>query len=167
MAKSIFLATAADGTEFKRTSDNRAYTHTVISKRNFNRDLDDAGKISATDASNFKFYTGIVERGYVSCSPSDVGKYAWLTAEQQAADAIASVANALEQLAGAKTATEYQFAKRDERVAKVLAARDAGAYDVWHNAGWCGRLDLAQKLAAQQAKYGLLEITILEAVKIR
>lgn len=143
MAKSIFLATATDGTEFKRTSDNRVYTHTVISKRNFNRDLDDAGKIKATDADNFAYYT------------------------RRAADSSQDTANALEQLAGAKTVTEYQFAKRDARVAAVLAARDAGAYDVWHNAGWCGRLDLAQKLAAKEASYGNLEVTILEAVKIR
>lgn len=161
MAKHIYLAHAADGTEFKRTSASRgegaAYTHTVVYKADFNRDLDEAGKISETDASNFHYHTrNIAQGGHYASKPG------YLTQEAYEATQAEDVARATEQLAGDTTVTAYQFRKRDERIARVLAHRD-----VWHNAGWCGRLDLAQKLAQATAKYGNLEITILKAVKVK
>jgi hypothetical protein len=121
-----------------------------------------AAKISPTDVSNFEYYTDIIERGYSMYSPSEVGKYAWLTAEYQATKAAEEVANAIERIAGAKTATEYQIARRDACVARVQQLKANGHYDVWCNEGWCGRLDLAQKLASKSSQYGV-EVTILEA----
>ncbi|WP_181423052.1 hypothetical protein [Serratia marcescens] len=35
--------------------------------------------------------------------------------------------------------------------------------DQWHDFGWCGRLDLAQKLAAKWAHYGKVEILEAQA----
>lgn len=62
-------------------------------------------------------------------------------AERQARD----VADSKERLAGATTADEYA----DMRVAEELARLDATDWTIWHNAGWCGRMDLAVKLAAK------------------
>lgn len=45
-----------------------------------------------------------------------------------------------------------------------LAARPAGYYDDYGSLGWCGRLDLATKLAAKEAGHKIYRgITILEA----
>ncbi|WRQ11962.1 hypothetical protein vBSlqSZDD2_51 [Serratia phage vB_SlqS_ZDD2] len=49
----------------------------------------------------------------------------------------------------------------EERISEELAAIDArgGEFaDHWADFGWCGRLDLAQKLAAKWAHYGKVEI---------
>jgi len=170
MPKAIFTATDAAGQTHKRTSESRIYTHTVVFLPDFAADMALADKDYKQDGSNFAYYcelaagthehvTHVIPRsGYhASYSDEQVAKFQEAQREQNAKG-----------IADAKAVTEghtresYVAARRAKRVAAVNEGNAAGYYAKWQNAGWCGRYDLAQKLAAKTAG---AKVEILEAVR--
>lgn len=62
----------------------------------------------------------------------------------------------------AMTLDEYKAAKRAERIQRV----DEHDYTEWLNAGWCGSLELANKLAGSERNHlHIKDVIIMEAQK--
>ncbi|WP_172373350.1 hypothetical protein [Mesorhizobium sp. NZP2234] len=141
MPKTIYTAIDPAGVEHKRTTADRTYTHTVVYQRS---------KVAAVEAATTKSARGFHAKNgqyYLDCIRD--GRHENLMSfehyradtDRQARD----VAEAIGNLAGATTAAEYAEAK----VAAHLARIEATDWTIWHNLGWCGRHDLARKLAAK------------------
>lgn len=162
MPKTTFLATAPDGSIHTRTSENRRYTHTVVARRNYADALAHADRLIDADGDNFRFWSAIIAAGgyYARRKLPRPARY---TEEQFAAHEAKEVADAKERIGGAPTETIYKVMKRDQRLADLAERKANGAFEVYFNCGWCGRLDLAQKLAASEQAKGYLDVTILEA----
>jgi len=140
MAKKTFLATDPSGVVHKHVSKDRAYVAAVVYQHDKS-----AAYSNARGEANFKahaktghWYLDCVENGK-HLSLMQFKHYADDT-ERQAQD----VADSLKQLAGAATPQEYAAA----RVAEDVEALDKIDWNKWLCAGWCGRADLAQKLAS-------------------
>ena len=162
MAKSTtFLATDPAGNTHKRTSQSRTYAATVVvregtatAERKFEAAEPDHQK---RDADDFAFFLQMSTLDGVKQWHKKGG---WTHASE--ADMQADVARYSERLEGCATAAEYVALQAAERRAAFEKAKAAGAYERWLNAGWCGRSDLALKLAAQQKGYD--EVRILPVV---
>ena len=62
------------------------------------------------------------------------------------------------------TAAAYAEAKKNERVARLVAKLVDGGFDEWFVEGFCGRFDLAQKLAGKvNGGYFAMNATIVPA----
>jgi len=120
-----------------------------------------------TDIANFDYYAAIAAgndphptRNYKADHPAK-----WTLEEIAEGDVWAAECNA-QRRADAKARVDgltvglYLSAKLDERIAKVEERKAAGYYAKWQNLGWCGRLDLAQKLfsTAQGQRYARVAI---------
>lgn len=143
MAKTTYTAIDPNGAVHTRKSD-RIYTHTVVARWSKERALQRA-KSSASitqDGKNWDYETAI----------ANGTKVTWVNFPEQQAE---HKARCIASLAGRS---------RDQYVADHLAKRiadvEAADYVVFRNIGWCGRLDLAHKLAAQSEG---VDVTILEA----
>lgn len=168
MPRNVFTAIDPNGVEHKRTSESREYAHTVVFRKDKRLMMHYATQEGHTkqDGSNYDYYrecaagthehvTHVTGReGYhPSYSDADVARMQAAQREKNA-----------KSIAYAKTQTDglsrdaYIKHKRAERVARV----EATDFNEFHNAGWCGRLDLAQKLAG--SIHGV-DVTILPAVK--
>lgn len=177
MTKHIYTAIDIDGIEHKRTSTSRGegkpYSHTVVVKGGYERAM--AGATGdwhpKQDARNYAYYVAISEGNdpharltvYKSLARGDTqeaidAEIAYNDREntRRFEEAKAEVGN--------HTVQSYIAAQLAERIAHVEARKAAGEFDTWHNAGWCGRLDLAQKLAATKAALGYA-VAVLPAVK--
>lgn len=152
MPKTYYEAIDPAGRVHKRSTDRRTYTHTVVFLPSYTADMARADKDYPVDGDNHDFHVKMVQWGGVYKGE----RRPWHTDEQIAADLAKYQA-----LAAEYPSREAAIAgKRAERVAFVNARKDAGYYAIYQNAGWCGRLDLAQKLAAKTPG---LSVTILEA----
>lgn len=173
MAKTIFTATDAAGTVHKRTSENRTYTHTVVALPSYEFDMAQNDKDWEVDAKNFGYYVQIATghdphptRNYRADYPEK-----WTAEEIAAGQAHADAENAkriqdaADRVTG-HTRETYVAAQRAERAAKVNARKAKGYYGEWVNLGWCGRPDLAQKLAgqAQGGRYASIAILLTTIV---
>lgn len=135
MAKISYTATDANGAIHTRKSE-RGYSHTVVYrnvKSEVMAQMQDAGWVK-TDRSNYDYSVKLA-----------TGNHTWTCVTEK-------------EIAKAKAIVE-NFTK-EEYVADELAKRIASAenydYTTWFNAGWCGRLDLAQKLAAKYSDCAIL-----------
>jgi hypothetical protein len=148
-----YLAIDPDGVKHKRRSD-RTYTHTVVYKGGYARAVasveDQAWAI--TDQNNYRYYLDIVE--------GRTGKAPWETEAQHEA----RKGDAAGHLAGCQCAADYIAKCKAHRLARIEANRAEGKYDTWQNAGWCGRSDLAQKVASDWSSKGF-QVEILEIVQ--
>lgn len=142
MAKrTTFTATDAAGRVHTRTSDRREYTHTVVFLPSFALDMARADRDRGHDGEDWDFACRMVAWGGVF---NGVRK-PWATDEQIAAELADYTAKASKYTSREEAIT----GRRAKRVAFVNERKEAGYYATWQNAGWCGRLDLAQKLAAR------------------
>lgn len=156
MSKTKFFAIDPQGVEHLRTSENRIYTHTVVvlrgeayAARQLIEALDHATSQAPKD---YVFHQSMVDGTWYTVQHPQ-----WI---DQRNDAEA-----------AKHAAEIADLTVEGYVQKCLkkvraqhdARHDAGLYAKWHNVGWCGRHDLAQKLADQTRKHGFQDVVILEA----
>ena len=157
-----FTAVDPAGIVHKRTSQNRVYSHTVVGRRSFNANLKAAqeGHIP-TERSNFKFYMA-----YVNGTSEYLAKKSWENEEQHKRRVDDEVARAVSALAGTTTFEQYRAMLRENAIARVMKAQREGQYDKYVNLGWCGRLDLAQKLASGSLAKNYEDVRILEAVKV-
>ncbi len=168
MPKTKFTAKDKNGTIHTRTSDRREYTHTVVYLPSFEQDMACVDSDWKTDGSNFDYYTLIAGgNDPLPCRNYRTDPARWTAEEIAAAEADAverqkaRIDDASARVMG-KTRQAYIAEHRAERVARIHAKKAEGYYGIWQNAGWCGRLDLAHKLAASKS---LLNTDILVATK--
>lgn len=154
MSKTKFFAIDPQGVEHLRTSKNRIYTHTVIVLRGAAHLEAQRPKLADIVARNNKSWDRI----------ENEAKGIFPNAEQwRGPKALASwQAFAIEWMT--KHTREGALAEAIAHDDKVFKARVASGRDlVYENAGWCGRLDLARKLADQMRKNSFEAVVILEA----
>lgn len=161
MTKTVYLATDPAGIMHKRTTENRHYTHTVVVSGGYQAALANARSKgwATTDAHNFEWYKRTAEGRdpylpsvrYRAKNPDK-----WTTAEIAEEDLELQVRDAAK-VAVAKLHVEghnvasYVAKQLALRVGIVEVRKAKGEFDAWWNAGWCGRRDLADKLAAAKA----------------
>jgi hypothetical protein len=164
MAKTSYFATDANGNIHTRNSD-RVYTHTVVYRNSKSKQLEAAksAECRKMDGRNYDYAVECAAgtHQHVTTITPASGFHASYTAEYiadrqeaQRAENEIRIARAKADI-GTMTRVEYQDAKEANRVAKV----EATDFTIWHNAGWCGRLDLAQKLAAKYNDFEILPAT--------
>jgi hypothetical protein len=150
--KTTYTATDANGNVHTRKS-HRVYTHTVVVQNGRDVAIDYAKRAQATDRRDAEYYFGIVARGEEAFIAEGLGRHASLGRAYFAKEYARSVERAAEM----GSPDQYVATRYAERHATI----EATDWTLWHNVGWCGRFDLAQKLAAQQT--GRVAIAILEA----
>lgn len=139
--KHTYRVSLPDGTEITRTT-HRIYTHVVVftydpAKREA---FDTSKEWVKNEARNHAYYAKIVQHGDgtgTAYGLPEVGEYDYKPAARAKA-----VADAVDFIAKYPTAADYSakcLASRREYSARQIA-------DGWMLAGWCGRLDLAQKV---------------------
>lgn len=159
MAKTTHIARDRNGFEHRRASQSRVYSHTVVARPSYRAALMLAAEIDKTDRGNFAYHHDLATKG-----ERDLGRGMVTRLDSFGRDPEVERAKHIAELAGAATAEEYATAKRDARVAKIEELKAKGYYDAFQNLGWCGRLDLAQKLAAKEGGSAYWEeVTILPA----
>lgn len=163
MAKTVYTATDANGTIHTRKSD-RGYSHTVVFRSVKSEKLANAVDKGwrNLDANNYKFELSIANGSHV-LYVTPVGSYhssrdaAYIAADQKAQNDrnAERVAKAEAFIAANPDKAAYLEA---EELKRIASAENAD-YTTWFNAGWCGRLDLAQKLAAKYTDVQILPAT--------
>lgn len=156
MAKSTFTAIDPNGATHKRTSVSRTYTHTVCSKPNYEYELKHASEPRIQDGINWGFSCQMVAWGGLYKGE----RKSWDT-DSYVAQQLARYTELKNEYSSREAAIEGE---RQKRIAAVEARMTSGHYRKYECHGWCGRLDLAQKLAAQTAPHRL-DVTILPAVR--
>jgi hypothetical protein len=157
----IFYAKLPNGVVAKRSSQTRTYTHCVAIRESFEHALKSAEDAPARSLHEENY------RYYLACA---AGKHEHV---QFAGDDTAwKKASAERRLAEAKRVTakwgddveSYLDERRQQEIAAVYAARDAGWFDCWGVVGWNSRLDLAEKEAShRRSREGVEDVVILEA----
>jgi hypothetical protein len=173
MTTNHFHAVDANGVVHTRSSKSRVYTHTVVSKPSYGYALAAAQSPdwTKTDRRNLDYYDTIAQgrdpyprKCYRQDHPEK-----W-TPEQIEEERVAveaenarRVQEAIDTVAN-RTVEQWLADKKAERIERVEKLKAEGYYDSWGNAGWCGRFDLAQKLAhAEKSKAHVAEVAILVA----
>ena len=121
-----------------RNSASRIYTHTVVAHRNYQRELAEAQK-AYNGRSHFDWYS--------KRAKGQIDRNQWENDEQYAAKVADAQAEAIKKLNGTTTLADYEAMLIAQQIAQVEKNKAAGAYEEWLNMGWCGRRDLAVKLA--------------------
>lgn len=160
MPSTTFLATDPNGIVHKRTSQNRQYTHTVVALRSKALALAAAVSKDAhrNRVANFQFH-----REYLDGTSRFLERRTWQTEQQHQEQMATDIQRAREELQGDMDVNDYVARKQREALEDVEKADLAGQFTRYENLGWCGRFDLAQKLASSSGNW--LDVTILEAVK--
>lgn len=137
MAKGFtYFAIDPAGRTHSRNS-KRVYTHCVVYQQSKARMIEWAHKMRESDLRNARYYLDIIKHGYAP-NLMDFPHYRD-NKEAHARD----VELAKDHLNGATTPEAYA----DRILSETLAKLETKDWTVWYNAGWCGRFDLAQKLA--------------------
>lgn len=166
MAKTRYSATDANGTVHTRSTD-RTYTHTVVAQLNraelMERALSKAWAKSDGDNYDYAVECAAGTHRHVTHVTDRAGYHVSYTDEQVAGFQEAQRAENAKRIASAKlivaiSREEHIAAEQAKRVASV----EATDFEAFHNLGWCGRRDLAVKLAAKTGEY-YRNIMILEA----
>lgn len=145
MPKTTYTVTAPNGAVFTRKSD-RVYTHAVLCQDSYEGWMQTYDAIWEVDKSNFRYAEKIVATNgeYLA------GKvYNEEQRERVEAANAKRLANAKAEVETHKTANAFAAAMRALRVASLNAKLKAGGFDGWMVEGFCGRHDLAVKLAAK------------------
>ena len=147
-----FTAIDPAGVTHKRTSKGRTYSHTVVYKEGQAYADRRVSAIEATRVSTEKSYTRLESTAANNPEP---GRHSSVWAHD--------TAFAIGYLAEHPSREVYvakQVAHAQEQFNDMIAAKRYLAYS---NAGWCGRLELAQRLAASLSGRGYEDIRILTA----
>lgn len=138
MPSTKFTATDPNGTVHTRTSKNRIYTHTVVYQRSKAAAIESAKAMHKQHLETGRYLLDCIANGK-HLSLMKFGHYA-NDAGRHARD----VEDAKRSLRGLTTPEGYAA----WMVADALEKIEASDWSQYWNAGWCGRLELAQKLAA-------------------
>jgi hypothetical protein len=137
MSKKIKISANFNGQTFTRTT-ARTYTHVVIAKSSFKKDLNQAfgwAKLRGEDHVEF-----FLTRGF---EQYDANKS---EAEKAENERIFNL-----------TTEEYAQEELNRRIEDSFSSK----YSEHGEVAWCGRLDLAQKQASDAIKNGLLDVQII------
>ncbi|WP_405124311.1 hypothetical protein [Pseudomonas alloputida] len=158
MAKKITLKHALPCGEIATRTTAREYSHVVIVREDLVALRASRDVISKVDLDNFRFYSSLVAAGagnhYLHNSGS-LSAYPVTQADFDKAQAA---------IGGHADAQAYADACRLARLAKHDELWGDATRGPWGIVGWCGRLDLATKLAAQQRGYNCRTDVQVEAV---
>lgn len=157
--KTTYIAFDANGAAHTRST-AREYTHTVVGLPSLEKAMTDALSPWGVDASNYEYFRKIAMTNGDYLAQACYRTADKWTAEQIAEEKASKDAANAKRLAEARdlldrcpTLAAYRAQKQVERVAAVEKSKAEGAYEKWVNIGFCGRLDLAQKLAAKPVGY--------------
>jgi hypothetical protein len=142
--KHTYRVALPDGTEITRTT-HRIYTHVVVYTESLEKRLAHARSPDwrRTETRNHAYYAKIVQHGDgtgTAYGLPEVGEYDYKPGARAK-----SIEEAKAFIAKYPTVEGYLAETLAEREAYARRAADGS----WCLAGWCGRLDLAQKLAAK------------------
>lgn len=143
------------GKKHTRTSQNRVYSHCVLTRRSETASLARAtgADHARSDRNNFDYYIALVNGTHKHCKSL-----------YSSDDPVKRIEDAKVSLNGATTFEAYSTAQQIARVEDILQRKSAGYFTAFEVAGWCGRRDLAEKLAATlRAKGRHDEVIIAEA----
>ena len=158
MPKTIHTATAPNGQTFKRTSQNRVYSHIALGRRCKVEALRRANSKEAqvSDGRNWDYYNNCAT-GKATYSAYVLSGSPEFVAKIKARD----IESGKEFLAKHPDRAAYIAQQHAERVANVEDTN----FDLWLDLGWASRTDLALKNAASHAsKPYWAETIIVEAV---
>lgn len=127
----------------------RTYTHVVIVRRDLRAIREDAAKLRSVDVSNFEHYQLQIAQGVGA--PTRLADGSLLNGypvTQAAYD------RAVAEIEGCDSAQQYAEKCIAARLAKHDAEHGTRAVGDWYIAGWCGRADLAEKLASKERNSG-------------
>jgi hypothetical protein len=163
MKNITFTAVDPEGRVHTRTTQSRAYTHTVVALPNEAKTIAwvTSKEQRLQDENNFAHYAAYLD-GTSEFLPRNLWEHDDAKFEARVKKGIA---NAVERLAGASTAQEYADMRMKAVLERIADMKSNGFYDTYQSYGWCGRLDLAHKLKAKLEGQSWLRVTILEAVK--
>jgi hypothetical protein len=142
MAKIKYFAVDANGVEHTRSS-ARTYTHMVVVRVNLA-----VKRAGAKSKAEIDYHT----KNYDYYCTQAAGKGRYPSSEKEMV---------LNKEIAAMTCEQYVQSEIEKRIAKINKDGLGEYSDNWFSAGWCGRLDLAQKLAREFGCYGIT--AILEA----
>ncbi|TJV68607.1 MAG: hypothetical protein E5X76_28925 [Mesorhizobium sp.] len=150
MPKTVYIAIDPNGVEHTRTTD-RIYTHIVVAQRSKAAALASANDKGwrATERSNYEYAQKIAagDDPYPARTYMSADRF---TAEQIAEEQARVDAENAKRLAQALADTSVTLERYHlDRLAERVARAEAGDYVSYVNHGWCGRHDLALKLAAK------------------
>lgn len=145
-----------DGTVATRST-ARAYSHVVIARHDLVKRRAKAGRLSEVDYSNFAFYQKEIATGVG-------GTYSHANGLMSRPLSQADYDYAVERVAGCETAQQYAEKCRDERLAGHDARYGTAGAGEWFVEGWCGRADLAEKLASKCRGYECLRDVQVQAI---
>ena len=152
MAKSRkYRAVAPNGEVFERGSTSFDFGYCVVYKDCYEQELGWANEGRASDLSNYAYYYGMAYEGGYNSRGNRGQASMWLKCrgEEERLDAV-------KRIEGCADAKAYQAKLVALRVAGVEMKKDVGGYERYRLAGWCSRLDLAQKQAAGRYKAEIL-----------
>ena len=148
MPRIIYTAVDPNGTEHRRTTADRVYTHTVVARHSYEFD------IANLDADARQWDTYAYHLRESDPATANGGTSPEKLARHKAA------------IQGCTSEADYLEKLRREKRAGIEANKAKGFYDAYGNYGWAGRPDLAQTSAARLRKGGrLVDVTILDAIK--
>jgi hypothetical protein len=146
MAKNIFTVTDRNGTIHKRTSESRTYTHAVVARPSYEAAISrlDNKALEKINRNNFAYHMA-----YVNGTSQWLERDCWESEQQHQKRTAREIARSVDALEGCKTADEYVAMVRRFALDRIEGAHAIGFYDTFQCVGWCGRLDLAHKLASE------------------
>ena len=171
---STYFAIDPAGVKHTRSSLSRVYSHTVVLRQSYEHDIAaaEAKDNAQQDRHNWDYYVAILtgrdpfpERPMTTPTMTPAKRDAEIgRAARRNAD---KLANAKKEIGNPYLGLDaYLSRKHTERIALVERRRAEGYYDRWHNAGWCGRRELAEKLlASQRACAWVAEAVIVDVQK--
>lgn len=149
--KKTLIAIDPAGVKHKRTTE-RTYTHIVVARRSKEYALQSAQTKWMHFDSNFWYH-----QAFIDGTSKWLERKSWETDESYAKRVSSDVERAKKANRGCSTPEELWEIVKAEQV----AAADAADYSKWHALGWCGRRDLAEKLACGAGGGKWAEVVIL------
>lgn len=158
MAKKITLKHALPCGEIATRTTAREYSHVVILRDDLVAVRASRDVIFQSDLDNFRFYSSQVAAGAGNHYLHSCGSRSAYPVTQDDFD------KAQAEIGGHADAQAYADACRLARLAKHDELWGDATRGPWAIVGWCGRLDLATKLAAQQQGYACRTDVQVQAV---
>lgn len=131
----------ANGKKYTRNS-KRTYTHVVLYRESKDASLRLAGRRDTFLDDNYWYH-----HAFIDGSSQWLERKPWETEDNYKARVEYVVERSRKALRGAKTPEEWHEAIKEERIARI----EAKDFSQWYVEGWCGRHDLAVKLAHKTA----------------
>lgn len=137
-----YTAVAPDGTILKRTTQRRVYTHMVAVLPNYTHAMNVAMIVRNQDRENFVYWERLVRM-------DEFAAYDTAETRQTVIDRVTVYMRAKNDWVP-DAAQMYADDQACDRLARVNKANAQGYYDTYGTMSWCGRRELAEKVAARE-----------------